>query len=672
MCGIIGYVGPRSPLDVVLSALRRLEYRGYDSAGVGVVADGRVRVVKREGPLEALEAALDGLSSGADGLVATAIGHTRWATHGAPSDRNAHPHTDERSEVAIVHNGIIENEGELRRELEGRGHRFRSETDTEVVAHLLEEVYRPDGPAGGDLAEAVRLAVARLKGAFAFVVASAREPGRIVVVRQASPIVIGLGEGENFVASDIPALIPYTRRVITLADGDMADVRVDRVALSDLRGRPVDRRPFTVSWDLALAERGGYPHFMLKEIHEQPDAWRRTLAGRVDGEGRVRLTAEAGRAEGEAAIEAGREEAALISVTGSGEKEALARLLAREFRRVAIVACGSAYHAGLVGKALVERWAKLPVEVDVASEFRYREPLVGEDTLAIAISQSGETIDTLAALREAKALGAGTLAIVNSVGSIIAREADAVLPMRAGPEISVCSTKAYTTPILCLALLALELAARRGTMDEEARLAVGRELLALPDRGREALATDRRAAELAKRLATCEDVFFIGRGLDYAAAMEAQLKLKEISYIHAEAYAAGELKHGTLALVTEGVPVVALATQPELMDKVTSNIREVEARGAWVIAVATDPLLPAAAGPAGADAGAAPLRRRAEGTRALLPESVRDVLAIAPTHPLLAPAVAAIPLQLLAYHAAVRRGSPVDKPRNLAKSVTVE
>ncbi|MBX5476187.1 MAG: glutamine--fructose-6-phosphate transaminase (isomerizing) [Clostridia bacterium] len=650
MCGIVGYVGRRAPLDVLIPGLRRLEYRGYDSAGVGVVTDGRVAVVKKEGPLQRLETALAGSgladATAAAGGVCTGLGHTRWATHGRPSDENAHPHTNEDGTLAVVHNGIIENDAELRRELQARGHVFRSETDTEVVAHLVEEYYGPGGEASGDLAAAVRLALRRLKGAYAFVIISAREPGRIVVVRQSSPLIIGIGDGETFAASGIPALLPYTRRMIALEDGEMADLRPDRVVITKFDGTPVRHEPFTVDWDEEQAEKGGYRDFMLKEIHEQPEAWENTLRRRLREDGTVDVS-----------------DTGLAGVASSG------------FERIAIVACGTAYHSGVVGKTLFERWARIPVEVDLASEFRYRDPLVGPDTLTIVISQSGETADTLAAMREARERGSKTLAIVNVVGSTIAREADSVFYTHAGPEIAVASTKAYTTQLLALSLLALSFARERGPLDDAHARALGRELLRLPALAREALATEAAVEQYARRLAKHEDVFFIGRGLDYAAAMEAQLKLKEISYIHAEAYAAGELKHGTLALVTDGVPVVAIATQAPLLDKTISNIREVQARGAWVIGVATQGEgLVGGAGVPGAPATAPDGTAAADWapTQAAVASVAGDVIAVPATHPYLQPALVAIPLQLLAYYAAVALGHNVDKPRNLAKSVTVE
>jgi glucosamine--fructose-6-phosphate aminotransferase (isomerizing) len=615
VCGIVGYIGDQPALPVLLAGLRRLEYRGYDSAGVAVRHDGRFLLEKRTGRVDALAEALQAQPA-PDGT--SGIGHTRWATHGRPTDANAHPHADEGRGVVVVHNGIIENHQELREELAARGHRFASETDSEVVAHLVEEAYRDD------LAAAVRAAVARLRGSFALAVLCRAEPDRLVGARQQAPLVVGLGEGENFLASDIAALLPYTRRVLILEDGEIADVRRGGAAVTGFDGAPRERAPLTVGWDPGAAERGGFPHFMLKEIHEQPQALRETLRGRLGPEGAT-LRAE-------------------LAAGGADVPERLAAA-----GRIWLVACGTAYHACLVGRRLIEAWSGCPAEADLASEFRYRDPLVAEGDAVVAVSQSGETADTLAALREGRRRGALGVAVSNVVGASIPRAADATLHTWAGPEIAVASTKAYTTQILALTLLALHLGEARGRLPAPERARLAEEVAGLPELVAEALAAvEEPVRALAARLAAHDHAFFIGRGLDWAVAMEGQLKLKEISYLHAEAYAAGELKHGTLALVTDGVPVVALVTQPDLAEKAASNVAEVRARGARVVAVTTPSLLPAV--------------EHLADDRIVLPEVA----------PWLAPAVAAVPLQLLAYHTAVARGTDVDKPRNLAKSVTVE
>ena len=644
MCGIVGYVGPKKALPILIDGLKRLEYRGYDSAGVAVVTrvqdhptlhldDGVTRtgfrptieVVKTKGRMTDLEAKIDEsrLDERAQpGVVA--MGHTRWATHGAPSDRNAHPHTGCDGQFAVVHNGIIENYLALKDELQKEGHVFRSETDTEVVPHLLEKYYQ------GDLEEAVRATVRRLKGAFALVIASAEKPDRLVVVKSSSPLVMGLGDGENIVASDIQALLPHTRRVVVLDEGEMAVVRRDSVDVKTFAGVPVEKKVWEVPWDPVQAELGTFPHFMLKEIHEQPRALRDTLAGRVSEEGDIDLGLKIGDAE----------------------------LAAAE--RIYLVACGTAYHAGLVGRYLIERLARTAAEADVASEFRYRDPILrpGKD-LMVVISQSGETADTLAALREAKRHGVKVIAITNVRGSSVDREADDTIHTWAGPEIAVASTKAYTTQLAVLTAFALYLARAKGALDvgdgggngngDGGKLwrRLTSDLRALPQKAQAMLAHEPAVKEFARECSQWRDVFFIGRGLDYSVAMEGQLKLKEISYIHAEAYPAGELKHGTLALIVEGVPVVALATQDALKDKTASNIMEVKARGAAVLALAKD-----------TDKEMAQLSDR--------------VIPVPDTHDYLMPALTAIPLQLLAYHAAIIRGCDVDKPRNLAKSVTVE
>ncbi|HEY8347179.1 MAG TPA: glutamine--fructose-6-phosphate transaminase (isomerizing) [Symbiobacteriaceae bacterium] len=610
MCGIVGYIGTKPALPILLDGLSKLEYRGYDSAGVAVLEDGKAMVAKCVGRLSNLEAKVNGsLSRGQIG-----IGHTRWATHGRPSDWNSHPHTDCTGKFVVIHNGIIENFVQLKQVLQQHGHVFRSETDTEVVPHLVESHYR------GDLVDAVRQVARMLRGAYALAVMCEDEPDKIVAVKQASPLIVGLGEGENYLASDIPALLKYTRRVIALEEGQMAVLTRDGITITTLDGEPVEPKVMEVTWDPGQAERGGYPHFMLKEIHEQPKAIRDTLIGRIAEDGSAVTLPE-------------------IQMTPEE---------VRALRKVALVACGTAAHAGLVGRYLIERLAGIPVEWDIASEYRYRDPMVDEQTLFVAISQSGETADTLAALREARRKGAKILAITNVVGSSVAREADWTLYTWAGPEIAVASTKAYTTQLVAVTLLALWLGQQNGRLDPE----VGREIIAglraLPDQVASILENQEEAVkEAAAKLAWTEDVFFIGRNLDYAVAMEGQLKLKEISYIHAEAYAAGELKHGTLALITRGVPVIAINTQPDLAEKTISNIQEVKAREAFVLGVALE--------------GDTETRLHCD-----------QVFYLPRTHKFLTPVLSVVPLQLLAYYAATARGCDVDKPRNLAKSVTVE
>ncbi|MEW6726454.1 MAG: glutamine--fructose-6-phosphate transaminase (isomerizing), partial [Bacillota bacterium] len=550
MCGIVGYTGYQTAVPVLLEGLRRLEYRGYDSAGIAVFEENALYLKKKAGELEVLVNTINGQSfNGKSG-----IGHTRWATHGAPTDLNAHPHIDCTGRFACVHNGIIENYSSLRQWLKAEGHMFRSETDTEVLPHLIEHYYNFDG----DLYEAVKRAVSRLHGSFAFLAIALNEPGRLIAVRQDSPLVIGLGEGENFIASDIPAILPYTRKVYLLDDGQMAEVTDSRVNIFDFNGRSIAKDVFHVNWEAEQAEKGGYDHFMIKEICEQPKAVRETLRGRISPDGR-RVVFD------ELSLEAD---------------------YVRNLNKIFVVACGTAYHAGVVGKYVIEKLVRIPVEADIASEFRYREPIIGGNDLVILVSQSGETADTRAALREAKSRGAHVIAITNVVGSSIAREADDVIYTWAGPEIAVASTKAYVTQLTAFYLLALWLGEARGTLAKGDQQAILWGLGNLPEQIAQTLENTECIAQLARRYADREDVFFIGRGLDYAVAMEGGLKLKEISYIHAEAYAAGELKHGTLALVVPGVPVFALATQPELYDKTVSNIKEVKARGADVIAVA--------------------------------------------------------------------------------------
>ncbi|WP_273484602.1 glutamine--fructose-6-phosphate transaminase (isomerizing) [Desulforamulus ruminis] len=609
MCGVVGYVGLRPATPVIVEGLKKLEYRGYDSSGVAVLDKDGLKVEKKMGRLAELEKALNGKV-----LDATiGIGHTRWATHGRPSDVNAHPHTSNDGKIAVVHNGIIENYLQLREWLSSMGHVFKSETDTEVIPHLIEHFYK------GDLIEAVQKTVSHLEGSYAIMAISIDQPGRIVAVRQDMPMVVGLGQGENLLASDIPALLKYTRQCYLLNDGDVVELRADQVIIRDVTGKIVQKDIFEVTWDAEEAEKGGYEHFMLKEIHEQPRVIRDTLKGRISHQGDKVILDE-------------------INLTPQQIKG---------IKKIIVTACGTAYHAGLVGKYIIEQLVRIPVEVDIASEFRYRDPIVDKDTLVVVVSQSGETADTLAALREARRRGARVVAITNVIASSVAREADDIIYTWAGPEISVASTKAYTTQLVALYLLALYLAQERNTLAAGNITEILNELKAIYTKAQEVLDNEQPIKEFAEKYHQAEDTFFIGRGLDYAVALEGSLKLKEISYIHAEAYAAGELKHGTLALIVENIPVIALATQKSLFEKMVSNIKEVKARDASVIALAM------------------------EGHTEV--EKVADqVIYIPKTHQVLAPILTVIPLQLLAYYMSVCRGCDVDKPRNLAKSVTVE
>jgi len=610
MCGIVGYIGHRAALPVLLDGLQKLEYRGYDSAGIAVIQDGGAQVEKCQGRLANLELRVtDGRYQGKVG-----IGHTRWATHGRPSDANSHPHTDCTGRFVVIHNGIIENYVQLKQILEQHGHIFKSQTDTEVIPHLIESCYE------GDLVKAVRQVAGMLRGAYALAVICQDEPDKVVAVKEASPMVIGLGDGENFLASDIPAILKYTRRVIALEEGQMAVLTAIGVEITTVAGEPITPKVIDVTWDPGQAERGGYAHFMLKEIHEQPQAIRDTLLGRLSDDNSSVVLNE-------------------LSIPSD---------VVKSLNKVALVACGTASHAALVGKTLVERLAGLPVEWDIASEYRYREPMCDERTLFVAVSQSGETADTLAAMREARRRGARVMAITNVVGSSIAREAEWVVYTIAGPEIAVASTKAYTTQLVAVTLLALWLGQQNGHVAASEAREMIQGLRELSGQAATVLehqeAAIRQAAILISR---SEDIFYIGRGLDFAVALEGQLKLKEISYIHAEAYAAGELKHGTLALITKGVPVIALNTQPGLLDKTISNIQEVRARDAVVLGVAV------------------------EGDTEMM-HHCDQVFYLPRTHRYLMPVLAVLPLQMLSYYAAIARGADVDKPRNLAKSVTVE
>lgn len=609
MCGIVGYIGYRNSQEILLEGLKKLEYRGYDSAGVAIYTQEGLRIHKSKGRLAVLESQL-----GETPLVGSVgIGHTRWATHGRPSDANSHPHSDESHKFTVVHNGIIENYAALKQELIESGHKFSSDTDTEVIAHLIADLYT------GDIVKAVQSAVKRMRGAYALGVLTEYEPDKLVAVRYASPLVIGVGEGENFIGSDIPAILEYTRNVYILGDREMAVLTRDGVDLLTIEGNFISREIYHVDWDLVTAEKAGYPHFMLKEIHEQPKAYRDTMNSRLSPE-RDRV---------------------LLPEIGMSEEDI------RSIRNIQIVACGTAYHAGLVGKTVIERMIRIPVETDVASEYRYRDPLVTPRTLMIVVSQSGETADTLAAMREAKSKGAHVLAITNVVGSTVAREADDVLVTWAGPEIAVASTKAYTSQLIAFYLLGLYMAQTRGSIKQEEIVQTIAAMQSLPEQVESILEQSDSIREYAEGIAERNDLFFIGRGLDYLVAQEGSLKLKEISYIHSEAYAAGELKHGTLALIEENVPVIALVTQPALMEKTVSNIKEVTARGGSVLGITC------------------------EGYEHLQSEFDHTMI-IPRTLDLLMPALSVIPLQLISYYASLARGNDVDKPRNLAKSVTVE
>ena len=615
MCGIVGYVGHKPLLPVIMEGLRKLEYRGYDSAGVAVVEDGQLRIRRSAGKLARLEDVL--ARDPIDGSFG--IGHTRWATHGRPTEENAHPHRDCHDRTVVVHNGIIENYIELKRELTARGHTFVTETDTEIVAHLVEQETTGDG-----LAAAVRRALTRLRGLFALVLISADDPDTIVAVRNGPPVVVGLGQDEFFVASDIPAILAHTRDVVFLDDREMAVVTRAGVTFTDFEGRPRTKTPQHITWDPVMAEKAGYPHFMLKEIHEQPWAVRETVLGRVSLEqGRVFL-----------------EEMKL-------DDDAL-----NAIGRVVILACGTSWHAGLVGKFLIEELGQVPVEVDYGSEFRYRHPIVDARTLAIAITQSGETADTLGALREAKARGARSIAICNVVGSMATREADGTVYTHAGPEIGVASTKAFTSQLVALQLLAVAIGQARGTLPMDRACALLEGIDELPLAIEEALKLSTVIAALAPSLKDRHDFLYLGRGVNYPIALEGALKLKEISYIHAEGYPAGEMKHGPIALIDENLPVVAIAADDAIFEKVLGNIQEAKARGAQLIVVTT---------PSKADA-----------LQPILTPGRDVVLQVPAVDPLLSPVVTVVPLQLLAYHIAVARGADVDQPRNLAKSVTVE
>lgn len=611
MCGIVGYIGDKEATPILMEGLDRLSYRGYDSAGVAVInGEGKINVKKAKGRLENLKELLK--AEPVSGCVG--IGHTRWATHGEPSDLNAHPHTDVKNGIAVVHNGIIENHESLRSFLKSEGAVFVSQTDTEVVAHLLHYLYE------GNMLAALTRAIGMLEGSYALGVICDREPGKLFCARNDNPLVVGVKDGEGFIASDIPALLSHTRDVIFLQDKEIAVLDRDGVSVYDAYGHSLTHPIFHVDWDQSSAEKGGYAHYMLKEIHEQPDALQKTFKPRFSGAERDYGWLPVSREE------------------------------ARALKKISIVACGTAYHAGVIGKYAIEKLARVPVDTDIASEYRYRDPISGDNELFIAVSQSGETADTLAALRDAKRRGCHVIAICNVVGSTIAREVgdENTLYTYAGPEIAVASTKAYVTQVEVLLMTAIALADMRGAIDARRVIELTEALREMPQKAEEALKTEEQLQKLASTASQKKHVFFVGRGLDYALSMEAALKLKEVSYIFSEAYAAGELKHGPIALLQDGRMVVATITQSALIDKTLSNLQEVAARGARVVAVCSQGLLP-----------------RVEG-------SVAEVIAVPDTDDLLAPLLAVIPLQLFAYCMAVARGCDVDKPRNLAKSVTVE
>ena len=614
MCGIIGYIGEKRVLPILIDGLRRLEYRGYDSAGVAVVRDGTIELRRSAGKLARLEEAI--AVNPLDGEYG--IGHTRWATHGRPTEENAHPHRDCTGRIVVVHNGIIENYLDLKRQMETEGHRFVTETDTEIVAHLVEREMKGDG-----LENAVRRALLYMRGLFALVLISADDPNKIVTVRNGPPIVVGLGDNEFFVASDIPAILAHTRDVVFLGDEEMAVITPRGVEFTDYSGRAVSKVSTRVSWDPVMAEMAGYKHFMLKEIFEQPWAVKETVLGR-------------------ASVETGRVFLQEIEIPD----ETL-----REVERVIILACGTSWHAALVGKFLIESLARLHVDVDYGSEYRYRDPIVSRNTLAIVITQSGETADTLAALREAKRKGAHSISICNVVGSMATRETEGTVYTHAGPEIGVASTKAFTSQLVALHLLALYLGQIRGTLTPDQARPHLDALTQLPLLLEQTLKCDQLVEDIARRFYQRSDFLYLGRGINYPIALEGALKLKEISYIHAEGYPAGEMKHGPIALIDERMPVVALAPRDHVFEKMMGNIQEAKARGGSVIAVTTE---------------------GKNGIHELLKPGQDFLITVPASGPLLAPVLMVVPLQLLAYHIAVRRGCDVDQPRNLAKSVTVE
>ncbi len=606
MCGIVGYIGKNSAKDYLLKGLKKLEYRGYDSSGISVLQNGKITTVKSKGQLKNLKE----IAKKYDFTGSVGIGHTRWATHGAPSDKNSHPHLSMDENISVVHNGIIENYEKLREDLTKKGYKFVSETDTEVIPHLISHLYK------GDLLDAVIKATKLIEGSYAIGVICKDEPDKIVAVRKDSPLIVGLKKDENFIASDIPAILNYTKDVYLLCDREFVVLNEDKVTLYDENKNKIKREIYKVDFDDNAAQKGGFDHFMIKEIHEQPKAIRDTLNGRV--------------IKGEK-----------IKIDGFDTNSL------KDIKRIFIVACGTAYHAGLVGKYAIERLSKTYVDVDIASEFRYRDPIVDKDTLLIVVSQSGETADTLSALRGAKEKGIKTLAITNVLGSSISREADFVFYTHAGPEISVASTKAYVTQLISMYILALYFAQEKNTMENDAIEKMKEELLLLPKKVHKVLKEEENIKNIAKKIANEKDIFYIGRGMDYFVAMEGSLKLKEISYIHSQTYAGGELKHGPIALIEDGTKVIAVNTNKNLKGKMDSNVREVITRGAFVLSIVPESF---------------------ENTQ----NTYDIVIKIPDTHEILSPVLAVVPLQLLAYFVAVEKGYNVDKPRNLAKSVTVE
>ena len=608
MCGIVGFTGSQNAAPILLDGLKKLEYRGYDSAGIAVLGENGIHMVKASGMIKNLDAKIKG---GAALPGHAGIGHTRWATHGEPTDVNAHPHMSNDNKFAVVHNGIIENYAQLREELKGKGFQFKSETDTEVIVHLMDMYYE------GDLKKAVLKTISRLEGAYALGILCSEEGGRIVAARQSAPLIVGVGIGENYFASDVTALVAHTKNVIYMEDGEIADITPDNITIYDTTGKVLEKTVTRIAWDIAAAEKGGYEHFMLKEIMEQPHAIKSTIEPRIkDGE--------------------------IVLDDFSLSDEDL-----KQINKIMITACGSAFYAGSVGKYVIEELCRIPVEADLASELRYRNPLVDEHTLLVVVSQSGETADTIAAMKECKARGARVLAIVNVVGSTIAKLADDVVYTWAGPEIAVATTKGYTTQVAVMDMLAVYLARRLGRLDDAKNKELVDAILQFPSLIQRSIDLNPNLPALAEKYHSHNDVFFIGRNLDYAASMEGSLKLKEISYLHSEAYAAGELKHGTIALIEKGRPVVALACYETLFDKMMSNIKEVKARGAQVLAVVL------------------------EGNRQIFAEA-DDVIFVPRTKEIFNTLPEIVPLQLFAYYVAKANGCAIDKPKNLAKSVTVE
>jgi glucosamine--fructose-6-phosphate aminotransferase (isomerizing) len=612
MCGIVGYTGPQSASIPLIAGLKRLEYRGYDSAGIALGTAGKLFVEKKAGKLSNLENALDSSLPS----VHSGIGHTRWATHGGPTDQNAHPHLDNEGKLAVIHNGIIENYTELRIDLEAKGHKFSSQTDTESVAHLLSDLRKEHN---GDLTKAMRDAVKVLRGSFTLLAIHADKPDEIVGVRRNSPLVVGVGKGENFMASDVSAFIEYTKQAIELGQDEVVTMDPTSVVITDLNGKTIKPKTYEISWDATAAEKGGFAHFMLKEIFEQPKAVADTLIGRLSDNNQILL-----------------------------DELHMSKQEIQSLKKITVIACGTAYHAGLVAKYAIEKWAKIPVDVEIASEFRYRDPIIDSTTLVIAISQSGETMDTLMAVRHAKAAGARVLSICNTNSSTIPRESDAVLYTHAGPEIAVASTKALLTQIIAVYLIGLHLAQANGSLSDNQVHEIYNELLELPGKIEQILETVEPLRELTRKFAKNDTVLFLGRNIGYPVALEGALKLKELAYIHAEGFAGGELKHGPIALIDRGTPVIAIlpaGKEHALDEKMLSNIQEVKARGARVIVIAEE---------------------------GVVVEGAEHVITIPVARPIFQPILATVPLQVFAYEMAVARGNDVDQPRNLAKSVTVE